>query len=202
MKSDKIFSKIQFLGGANNFKSLPRSDLLEIVFWGRSNVGKSSTINSIFNNKTAKVSQTPGRTQQINLFTIGDKDATIVDLPGYGYAKVSKTIASNLYKLCYDYLHSNRAKVVFLLLDSRRGFMDIDHDVIEALNVLDYKTYFVFTKVDLLKQNELNILNTHLDGLSSKYFMISNKEKDGIIEIRSKIIDIINEYKNSSKKSK
>jgi GTP-binding protein len=141
MKHDKIFNSIKFIAGANKFEALPDNNLKEIAFWGRSNVGKSSTINSIFNKKDlARVSQNPGRTQQINLFSVGNNDAVIADLPGYGYAKVSKTTADNLYQLCYDYLHNRKTEKVFLLIDSRRGLMDVDNDVINALNVLEQQS--------------------------------------------------------------
>lgn len=190
MQNNKIFNTIKFIGGANNFQSLPQNHLPEIAFWGRSNVGKSSTINSIFNNNTlARVSKTPGRTQQINLFSIGNNQAMVADLPGYGYAKVSKKDADNLYKLCYDYIHKRQSKIVFLLIDSRRGLMDADLEVISALNMLGHKVCFLLTKIDLLNKNDLIQLQGDLGGLD--YITISNKTKMGVTQLKEKIIDVI-----------
>ena len=198
MKNDKIFNTIKFIGGANDFISLPQNNLPEIAFWGRSNVGKSSTINSIFNNNSiARVSSNPGRTQQINLFAIGNNQAVIADLPGYGYAKVSKKTAETLYNLCYHYIHRKRSKIVFLLIDSRRGLMSTDSEVIEALNVIGHRICIILTKVDLVSQNDLIQLQHDLDCLD--YLMISNKSKTGIIQLQDKIIDIINERENRCK---
>ncbi len=198
MKNDKIFNNIKFLGGANSFDALPENNLLEIAFWGRSNVGKSSTINSIFNNNTvARVSKHPGRTQQINLFIVDDNKATVVDLPGYGYAKVSKKIADNLYSLCYNYIHQRRPKILFLLIDSRRGLMDVDYEVINALNMLRHNVCFILTKTDLIKANNLIRLKNDIGNLD--HLMISNKSKDGVLQLKNKIIDLINGGQNSCK---
>ena len=201
MKDDKIFNSIKFLGGANKFEVLPKNDLIEMTFWGRSNVGKSTTINSVFNNKTvARVSRTPGRTQQINLFVLGDNIATIADLPGYGYANVSKTVADNLYQLCYDYLHRRKPSRVFLLIDSRRGIMDIDSDVIEAISILGHRTCLIFTKTDLIDKSALESIKMQANDISGEYLMISNKSKNGISELRKKILDLINGKKNTNRK--
>jgi GTP-binding protein len=200
MQDHKVFNSIKFFGGANKFVDLPKNNLIEVAFWGRSNVGKSSTINSIFNNKTvARVSQTPGRTQQINLFTIGDNIATIADLPGYGYAKVSKSVADNLHQLCYDYLHNRSPVITFVLIDARRGFMEVDNDVIEAMDVLGRKVCLVFTKTDLVSENIIAELKQKTFGRD--FLMISNRSKNGITNLRKKIIDAINETKNKSRKS-
>lgn len=201
MKNDRIFNSIKFLGGANKFKDLPTSNLPEITFWGRSNVGKSSTINSIFENKTvARVSRTPGRTQQINLFLICDNIATIADLPGYGYAKVSKTTADNLYQLCYDYLHNRKTTQVFLLIDARRGIMDIDFDVIKAMEVLGHQICLLFTKADLVDKQNLKDIEEKALGLD--FLMISNKSRAGIIDLRKKITSVINRNGRKNKNNK
>lgn len=190
MKNDKIFNTIKFLGGANNFNALPNNNLPEIAFWGRSNVGKSSTINSIFNNNTiARVSSNPGRTQQINLFVIGNNQATVVDLPGYGYAKVSKTVAENLYNLCYNYINKRQPKIVFLLIDSRRGLMNIDSEVIDALSIIGHRMCILVTKIDLVHKNDLIQLEKNIGNLD--YLMISNRSKTGILQVKDKIIDVI-----------
>lgn len=192
MKDNKIFNSIKFLGGANTFESLPANKLIEIAFWGRSNVGKSSTINKIFNRKSiARVSRTPGRTQQINLFTIADDKAIIADLPGYGYAAVSKTAADNLYRLCYNYLHKRKLALFFLLVDSRRGLMPVDYEVLESLQVLGHKVCVLITKIDLVHNSALSRLKDELSAFDC--LMTSNKSEAGIIDLKRKMIDIINE---------
>ncbi len=199
MKNDKIFNTIKFLGGANTFESLPDNKLIEIAFWGRSNVGKSSTINAVFNRKSiARISRTPGRTQQINLFTIGDDQVVIADLPGYGYAAVSKTVADNLYRLCYNYLHKRQLALFFLLIDSRRGLMPIDYEVLESLKVLGHRLCILITKVDLVKDSDLNKLKNELSLFDC--LVTSNKSNTGIIDLKRKIIDVINERQNCNRK--
>lgn len=202
MITDKIFHTIKFIGGANKFEALPICNLPEIVFWGRSNVGKSSTINSIFNHKNlARVSQNPGRTQQINLFMLGKNEAVVADLPGYGYANVSKVISENLYQLCYDYINTRQFLRMFLLIDSRRGLMMADLDVLTALQSLGHKVSFILTKSDLVDNNRIATLKEELKQFNVESFTMSNKTKNGALELRNKIINILNASKNRSKKS-
>ena len=194
-----MFNNIKFLAGANKYQVLPEKSSPEIAFWGRSNVGKSSTINSIFNQKAlARTSKTPGRTQQINLFIMGNNLATVVDLPGYGYAKTSKAISENLYQLCYDYLHNRQPAKLFLLIDSRRGIMDIDTAVLEAIQVLNHRLCLVFTKSDLVRAEDLkNLTKTAIDN-NLQYLIVSNRVKHGIIETRKVIVDTINGSQNKN----
>src|ERR1700679_1941498 len=124
-----------FFGRTADINSLPPQSLPEVAFVGRSNVGKSSLINGLAGRKTvARVSQTPGRTRELNFFNLGKK-LILVDLPGYGYAKASKQLAVEWQHLIFAYL-SGRAslKRVMLLIDSRRGVMDNDRAVMELLD--------------------------------------------------------------------
>ncbi|MBZ4682990.1 MAG: GTP-binding protein [Fusobacteriaceae bacterium] len=126
----------------------------EFAFVGKSNVGKSSLINSVTNRKKlAKTSKTPGRTQLINYFLI-NKQFYFVDLPGYGFAKVPKAVKDNWGKIIGDYLQSDRKKLVFVLLDIRRVPSGEDIEMLRWLehNEVDYK--IIFTKVDKLSNNE------------------------------------------------
>ncbi|TDT70476.1 GTP-binding protein [Hypnocyclicus thermotrophus] len=126
----------------------------EFAFVGKSNVGKSSLINSVTNRKKlAKTSKTPGRTQLINYFLI-NKKFYFVDLPGYGFAKVPKAVKDNWGKIIGDYLQSDRKKLVFVLLDIRRVPSGEDLEMLRWLehNEVDYK--IIFTKVDKLSNNE------------------------------------------------
>jgi GTP-binding protein len=146
-----------FIAGAANFETLPASRLPEVAFAGRSNVGKSSLINALTGRKTlARVSNTPGRTRQINLFRLGGK-LTLADLPGYGYAKVSKAESAAWNDLILAYLRNRPAlRRVLLLIDARRGVMDVDADVMKLMDSAAVSYQLVLTKADALKPGELS----------------------------------------------
>ena len=129
-------------------------DKIEFAFVGRSNVGKSSLINSLTGRKKlAKTSKTPGRTQLINFFLI-NKEYNFVDLPGYGFAKVPMSVKSNWGKIIGDYLTSQRKKLVFVLLDIRRVPSGEDMEMLEWLAYYDADYTIIFTKCDKLSNNE------------------------------------------------
>ncbi len=135
--------------------AFPPGKMPEVAFVGRSNVGKSSLVNALTGRKTlARVSQTPGATRQINFFDLGQK-LMLADLPGFGFAKVSKTEAAAWQEMIYSYL-SGRAPLrrVLLLIDSRRGPMDSDLQVLELLNQAAVSTLVVLTKFDELAQKD------------------------------------------------
>jgi GTP-binding protein len=155
VSSDAEFARKLFAGpcdffwGTGNIESLPPQSLPEVAFVGRSNVGKSSLVNALTGRKTlARVSQTPGRTRELNFFNLGGK-LTLVDLPGYGYAKASKALAMEWQTLIFAYL-SGRASLrrVALLIDARRGLMDTDLAVMELLDRAAVSYALVLTKAD------------------------------------------------------
>ena len=152
MKEDarKLFAgPCDFFWGTGNIDSLPPQSLPEVAFVGRSNVGKSSLVNALTGRKTlARVSQTPGRTRELNFFNLGGK-LILVDLPGYGYAKASRTLAMEWQSLIFAYL-SGRASLrrVALLIDARRGLMDTDLAVMELLDRAAVSYALVLTKAD------------------------------------------------------
>ncbi|MBU6299594.1 MAG: ribosome biogenesis GTP-binding protein YihA/YsxC, partial [Alphaproteobacteria bacterium] len=123
----KLFAgPCEFVWGTGSIDSLPPQGLPEVAFVGRSNAGKSSLVNALTGRKTlARVSQTPGRTREINFFKLGER-LMLVDLPGYGYAKASKSLAAEWQRLIFAYLRgrANLRRVV-LLMDGRRGVMDL-----------------------------------------------------------------------------
>ena len=160
--SDSEFARLLFAGpcdfiwGTGDINSLPPQGLPELAFVGRSNVGKSSLINALTGRKTlARVSQTPGRTRELNFFNLGGK-LMLVDLPGYGYAKASKTLAMEWQALIFAYL-AGRATLrrVVLLLDGRRGVMDTDLAVMELLDKSAVSYILVLTKTDEMKPAEI-----------------------------------------------
>lgn len=147
------FNKAEFYTSFGRLSQMPPSDRIEIAFSGRSNVGKSSLINKIFNRKSlAKVSSVPGKTVTINFFTL--ENIFIVDLPGYGYAKVSKSEKKGWGDLIGGYLENPERdlELVFQLIDMRHAPTKDDIQMINFL--IDYEIPFVivFTKVDKLKR--------------------------------------------------
>ncbi|MEA4206362.1 ribosome biogenesis GTP-binding protein YihA/YsxC [Mycoplasma sp. 1199] len=161
----------------------------EVAFWGRSNVGKSSLINAIVENKKlAKTSKTPGRTQLINYFE-NEFGAVLVDLPGYGYAKISQTQKDKMMKMIYEYLiERENLRCVYLLIDSRHGITNTDVPELNFLisNNINFK--LVFTKTDKLKQKDKNQLLNHIKSLRNElrnfeYFLVSSEKKVGIEQL-------------------
>ena len=132
----------------------PRLSQPEIAFAGRSNVGKSSLINRLLNRKIARTSQTPGRTRQLNFFTI-NQVLTFVDLPGYGYAKVAKSERTAWQRLIEDYLiHAPNLCGVVIILDIRRGPEEEEAALADFLAYHNRPFLFVATKCDKLKRNQ------------------------------------------------
>jgi len=181
--------KADFVKSAVYEKDYPEQlDKMEFAFVGRSNVGKSSLINSLASRlKLARTSKTPGRTQLINYFLIND-EFYIVDLPGYGFAKVSKEMKKQWGQTMERYIASKRKKLVFVLLDIRRVPSDEDIEMLEWLeyNEMDYK--IIFTKIDKLSNNErakqLKAIKTRLIFDNEDVFFhssLTNKGRDEIL---------------------
>ena len=181
--------KADFVKSAVYEKDYPEQlDKMEFAFVGRSNVGKSSLINSLTSRlKLARTSKTPCRTQLINYFLIND-EFYIVDLPGYGFAKVPKEMKKQWGKTMERYIASKRKKLVFVLLDIRRVPSDEDIEMLEWLeyNEMDYK--IIFTKIDKLSNNErakqLKAIKTRLVFEKEDVFFhssLTNKGRDEIL---------------------
>ncbi|MDR3259644.1 MAG: ribosome biogenesis GTP-binding protein YihA/YsxC [Fusobacteriaceae bacterium] len=150
-----LIKQADFVKSALHPKDYPEElKNMEFAFVGRSNVGKSSLINSITGRKKlAKTSKTPGRTQLINYFLI-NREIYFVDLPGYGFAKVSKAMKEDWNKTIAGYLESKRNKMIFTLLDIRRIPSEDDIEVLKWLDYNNIKFKIIFTKVDKLSNNE------------------------------------------------
>lgn len=146
----------QFTAGAATAGALPNPNLNEIAFAGRSNVGKSSLVNALTGRRTlARISQTPGRTQQINFFLL-DERLYLVDLPGYGYARASKEKILNWTELVHHYLRGRPTlRRLYLLIDARHGPKPPDRELMGMLDVAAVSYQVVLTKADKARTSEL-----------------------------------------------
>ena len=187
----------KFLQSAQSIEDSPPPSVAEVAFLGRSNVGKSSLLNTLTNRKgLAKSSSTPGKTQLINYFEIkfktGNEElpylfARFVDLPGFGYAKVAKSLKAEWNRNLTAYLEQRPNLQIFVhLIDSRHPLLDIDKNVDEFLKTIkrgDQIIVQAFTKIDKLKMNDLaKLKREYPDGI-----FISNLKKKGMIDLQNKI---------------
>ena len=149
------FENIKFIKSANQVSQFPEDSGSEIAFVGRSNAGKSTALNAIFGRKNiAKTSKTPGRTQLVNFFDVED-DCRIVDLPGYGFAAVSKNKRKHWDELISEYFRTRDAlNGVFLIIDSRRMITELDQLFLDFYLPLDKSLHVILTKADKLKKFE------------------------------------------------
>lgn len=149
---------IDFERGVPSMEFLPDSSLPEVSFAGRSNVGKSTLINALTGrNKLARASTEPGRTRELNFFRMGDR-LRLVDLPGYGYAKASKSDIGRWTALTRDYLRGRPSlKRVILLIDGRHGLKPDDKDVMDVLDTAAVTYQLVLTKADKVKPTEIAV---------------------------------------------
>lgn len=191
--------KSNFVKSAVYERDYPEEKGLEFSFIGRSNVGKSSLINSLTMRKSlARTSKTPGRTQLINYFLIND-DIYFVDLPGYGFAKVPEVVKKNWGKTIEDYLKSKRDKIVFLLLDLRRVPSQEDMEMLNWLEHYEIEYYIIFTKSDKLSNNEkfkqLKEIRKKLIFNNEDVFFYSALKNIGRDELTEFIFKKIKKYK-------
>ena len=180
----------KFIKEVHSFKELPLDQIPEFIFWGRSNVGKSSLINSLTKKKIAKTSRTPGRTKSLVFFQYKNI-LRVVDFPGYGFSKISKNQIFKLDLLLDQYFQKRKnLKKIFLLIDSRHLLKPIDLSIIKLLEKSSEKEIiFVFTKKDKIKGFKLKKKNNESLNLIKKefnknIFNTSIKESNGIILLR------------------
>lgn len=184
-----------FMLGAARLDQLPVSELGEIAFAGRSNVGKSSLINALTGQKNlAKASNTPGRTQQLNYFNLGNK-LLMVDLPGYGFAQAPENMVRQWQKMIFAYLQGRvNLKRVFLLIDSRHGIKKVDEEIMKMLDAAAVTYQIVLTKTDKISAKELQKVifdtqeNIKKHGAAHIRLLATSSEKKlGLEELRAEI---------------
>ena len=198
--------KAEFVISNTDYRLCPKNNLPEYAFIGRSNVGKSSLINAIVNNKKlAKTSSTPGKTQLINHFIINDQ-WYLVDLPGYGYAKTSKSQRALFHEMISNYL-LNRSSLIalFVLIDSRHKLQKIDNEFMIFLAENQIPFVIIFTKTDKLGKNIIkkNIENFKKEMLENweeipEIFLSSSESRVGIKEITSYIAKLNLDIKSNN----
>ncbi len=188
-----------FVKGVVGLSGLPSMELPEIAFAGRSNVGKSSLINSLTNVKgLARASNTPGRTRELNYFSVNDK-VNLVDMPGYGYAKASKSDIKQWNNLIQAYLQGRaNLRRVYLLIDSRHGIKPNDIELMDMLDKSAVTYQIILTKIDKIKKSDVEkvydkVLSSIKNRSASYPFIVSTsaEKKDGIDLLRSYILTAI-----------
>ncbi|MFN3934520.1 ribosome biogenesis GTP-binding protein YihA/YsxC [Parvibaculum sp.] len=192
----------EFVRGVVDMKCLPASNLVEVAFAGRSNVGKSSLINALTGRKTlARTSNTPGRTKELNFFSLGATGKAaimLVDLPGYGYARETKTRVNEWTALVMSYLRGRAPlRRVFVLIDARHGLKDNDHEVMDMLDEAAVSYQIVLTKTDKLKSGGLELrleevraaLRKHV-AAHPRIVATSSEKGTGIAELRAEVASL------------
>ncbi|MEO6581021.1 MAG: ribosome biogenesis GTP-binding protein YihA/YsxC [Sphingomicrobium sp.] len=198
----KLFSgPIDFLKSAPQLEHLPPPTVPEIAFAGRSNVGKSSLINALTNrSKLARASNTPGRTQELNIFDVGRPLVfRLVDMPGYGFAEAPKDLVKRWRFLINDYLRGRQVlKRALVLVDSRHGLKPVDLDIMKMLDEAAVSYHLVLTKADKIKPTALDTISEAVRTEARKHpaahpliLPTSSETGDGIAELRTAVLEAV-----------
>jgi GTP-binding protein len=193
-----LTGRVEFLLSAPQLKFLPEPVAPEIAFAGRSNVGKSSLLNALTNRKSlARASVTPGRTQELNFFDVGDPLALrLVDMPGYGFAKAPLKVVERWKALVREFLRGRQVlKRTLVLIDSRHGVKDIDREMMKLLDEAAVGYRLVLTKADKIKASDLAAVHAATEAEARKRIAafplvhVTSAEKGmGICELRSAVL--------------
>ena len=196
----KLFSgPVDFLKGVVGMDGLPNGDRAEVCFAGRSNVGKSSLINAITNRKgLARASNTPGRTQEINFFELGE-ERYLVDLPGYGYANAPVAIVEKWQRLLKNYLSGRQnLRRAFVLVDSRHGIKPVDEEIMQLMNKSALTFQVVLTKADKIKDHEREQVLDQVRNRLAKHpaafpelILTSSEKGEGLATLRAVIAGLV-----------
>lgn len=198
----KIFAgPVAFLKSAPALEHLPDPVVPEIAFAGRSNVGKSSLLNKLTNrNALARTSNTPGRTQELNFFDVGEPLAfRLVDMPGYGFAKAPKDVVRKWRYLVNDFLRGRDVlKRTLVLIDARHGIKDVDREIMEMLDKAAVSYRLVLTKADKIKPTELEKVSAETAAEARKrpaahpdILSTSSETGLGMPELRAAVIEAL-----------
>lgn len=191
-------SRAEFVFSAHPDEVFPDESIAEVAFVGRSNVGKSSLINGFLGrNKLARTSNTPGATRSIHFYNI--EKFILVDLPGYGYAKLSKAKSAQINAWVTQYFASRRTlKLVCVLVDSRHGLKDSDKEMLQTLVELGVPSQVILTKIDKTKSTEFKRTEKDIKadlakivGTNPNYITTSAEKRIGMEELEQTIIDMI-----------
>lgn len=193
---NQVYHQAKFINSAPKLSDAPVDEGLEVAFAGRSNAGKSSAINTLTNQKSlARISKTPGRTQLLNFFEI-DEGRRIVDLPGYGYAKVPEAVKKKWHKMMEDYLLKRKALCgIVLVMDVRHPLSDFDWQMISWCAHTHLPLHILLTKADKLKygaaKNTLLKVQQELSGVNFPLSLqlFSSLKKSGIDEMHQILDD-------------
>jgi GTP-binding protein len=199
-RARKLFAgPVEFLKSAPSLKFLPDAEAPEIAFAGRSNVGKSSLLNAITNRKAlARTSNTPGRTQELNFFDVGQPlQIRLVDMPGYGFAEAPKDLVKRWRFLVNDYLRGRQVlKRAYVLVDSRHGLKPVDNEIMTMLDDAAVNYQLVMTKSDKIKPTELDAMVARTFEEAAKHpaahpqlIATSSETGAGIAELRTAIYE-------------
>lgn len=188
------YKQAKFFTTVNDLESLPMESVKEIAFAGRSNAGKSSLINTLTNqNRLAYTSKTPGRTQHINYFSIPEEGIFLVDLPGYGYAKVPENVRKHWVRLLGEYLAGRDPLIgLILIMDSRHPLKDLDYTMLEYFEATGKPLHIVLSKADKLtiqeKTKTLEFVKKQIEHDGFKNFSVqlfSSSKKIGVPELEA-----------------
>lgn len=190
---------VEFLKSAPELEFLPDPDVAEIAFAGRSNVGKSSLLNALTNRRgLARTSNTPGRTQELNFFNVGEPvQIRLVDMPGYGFAEAPKDLVKRWRHLVNDYLRGRGVlRRALVLVDSRHGLKEVDREMMRMLDEAAVSYHLVLTKGDKVKPSALGALYETTATEAARHpaahpsiFTTSSETGSGIAELRTAILE-------------